>query len=592
MIDTQEYIADHKSLDEPRPLGVSGILRCKNCADFLEACIESCIDALDELIVVFNHCNDKTEEILYQMKDIYPDKIKIYPYKPFVYPINLTLEQYVEVMSLPSDSIHLLTGYNNYAISKTTYRYVIKIDADQIYFKEKFIKLCNAYRATNRVKITLCECIAYNMYQAYCSSFRRKEMQNYLWMERIAIALYPCYFSYVEKMIINEKIVVSLSGINVYTNGENWMVGTGKKGTDVLPPFNGTRDHFFFQVTSSMIMERAVSQSDKNNYRVLEMLYCNRSMTDAGFCWFHLRANMNNTVKHSDELYQKFPDSYIPIRKFRKSRYRSLPIYYAPQTVFSESAFSYFFMATKKQLPWKKLDELRNTYVAYQNEQLKLQNSKGDAEGFKKELQHIIQKYVRQCKATDSSSLQIGNYDIEDALSVYLMQNMGYTQTLEEASSYLNHFIWEKSESLSGLPPPSYNKEWVELLSKYQNYVLVYIHDEEQLKDLLPIISQLDSSVLLLTEYELPDDTDVPEESIALTLELVEEEYLYAPNVKRNFPVLYQYVNTFDTLIQLLSPSSILYQGLILYQKLLLKTIADYRQIPLLKTENLISITL
>lgn len=351
MINTQEYVVDQKSLDEPRPLGVSGMLRCKDCADFLEACIESCINALDELIVVFNHCNDKTEEILYQMQEIYPDKIKIYPYMPFVYPINLTLEQYAEVMSLPSDSIHLLTGYNNYAISKTTYRYVIKIDADQICFKEKFVRLCNAYRTTNKVKITLCECIAYNMYQAYCSSFRRKEMQNYLWMERIAIALYPCYFSYVEKMIINEKIVVSLSGINAYTNGKDWMIGAGKKGTDVPPPFNGTRDLFFFQVTSSMKMERATSQSDKNSYRVIEMFYCNRSMIDAGFCWFHLRANMNNNVKHSDELYQKFPESYISIRKFRKSRYRNLPVYYAPQTAFSENAFSYFFMATRKQLP-------------------------------------------------------------------------------------------------------------------------------------------------------------------------------------------------------------------------------------------------
>lgn len=583
MINTQEYVVDHKSLDKPRPLGVSGMLRCKDCADFLEACIESCIDALDELVVVFNHCKDKTEEILYQMQEIYPDKIKIYPYMPFVYPINLTVEQYAEVMSLPSDSIHLLTGYNNYAISKTTYRYVIKIDADQIYFKEKFVRLCNAYRATNKVKITLCECIAYNMYQAYCSSFRRKEMQNYLWMEGIAVALYPYYYSYVEKMIINEKTVVSLSGINLYTNGEDWMVGTGKKGTDVLPPFNGTRDHFFFQVTSLMMMERAVFESKKNNYQVLEILYCNHSMIDAGFCWFHVRANMNNNIKHSDELYQKFPESYVPIKKFCKSRYRNLPIYDVPRAAFSKSIFSYFFMATKKKLPWKKLDELRNTYVAYQNERLKLQKSKGDAEGFKKGLQRIIQSYLKQCKTTDSSYLQIENYDVEDALSAYLLLNMECTQTLEEASSYLDHFIWEKSESFSGLPSPPYNKEWEELLSNYQNYVLVYIHDEEQLNSLLPIISQLDSSVLLLSEYELPDDTDVPEESIALTLELMEEAYLYNPNLKRNFPVLYQYVNTFDTLIQLLSPSQILCQDLILYQELLLKTIADYRHIPLLE---------
>lgn len=138
------------------------------------------------------------------------------------------------------------------------------------------------------------------------------------------------------------------------------------------------------------------------------------------------------------------------------------------------------------------------------------------------------QEYIADHKSLDEPR---PFYDVEDALSAYLLRNMRCTQTSAEASSYLDHFIWEKSESFSGLPSPSYNKEWVELLSKYQNYALVYIHDEEQMKGLLPIISQLDSPVL----------------------------------------------------IQLLSPSQILCQDLILYQELLLKTIADYRLIPLLK---------
>lgn len=583
MIDTQKYAVDSKSLDEPRPLGVSGILRCKDCADFLEECIESCMEALDELVVVFNHCMDETEEILYRMQQVYPDKIKIYPYEPFVYPINLNLEQYAEVMSLPPDSYHLLTGYNNYPISKTTYRYIIKIDADQIYFKDKLIKLCNAYRTTNKVKITLCECIAYNMYQAYFRSFRRKEMQNYLWMERIAVAFYPYYFSYVEKMIMNEKAVVSLSGINVYTNGEDWVIGVGRKGTDILPPFNGTRDHFFFRAGSSMMMDRVAYHPEENHYQVLEMLYCNREILDVGFCWFHMRANMSNNLEHAHELYQKFLESYIPIQKFCKSGYRNLPIYYAPKTAFSESIFSYFFMATKRQIPWKKLEELHCTYVAYQKKRVELQRSRVNIGGLQKESQRIIQAFLKKCKVADSSSLRMGDYDVEDSLSAYLLQNMNYMKTQEEASSYLEHFVWESSGLFSESQFPSYNNDWIETLSAYQNSVLVYVYDDEQLKVLLPIVRQLDSSVLLLAEYELPDDTDVQEEVAALRLELVPEEYLYNPNLKRNFPVLYQYVNTFDALIQLLSPSRIVCCESDLYQVVLLKTIADCRRISYLK---------
>ena len=47
--------------------GLSGLMRIKNEASFIEGCITSCIDALDELIIVYNDCTDNTPEIV---KDI------------------------------------------------------------------------------------------------------------------------------------------------------------------------------------------------------------------------------------------------------------------------------------------------------------------------------------------------------------------------------------------------------------------------------------------------------------------------------------------------------------------------------------------
>ena len=44
--------------------GLSGFIRAKNEARFLSLCIDSCIDSLDELIVVYNDCSDDTEKIL------------------------------------------------------------------------------------------------------------------------------------------------------------------------------------------------------------------------------------------------------------------------------------------------------------------------------------------------------------------------------------------------------------------------------------------------------------------------------------------------------------------------------------------------
>ena len=47
-------------------------------------CIDSCIDALDELVIVHHDCTDDTPQILRSKQKQYPDKIKIYEYQPYV----------------------------------------------------------------------------------------------------------------------------------------------------------------------------------------------------------------------------------------------------------------------------------------------------------------------------------------------------------------------------------------------------------------------------------------------------------------------------------------------------------------------------
>ena len=50
---------------------VAGIMRVKNDGMFIERCIESCIDALDELIVVHNDCTDNSVEEIEKMREKY-----------------------------------------------------------------------------------------------------------------------------------------------------------------------------------------------------------------------------------------------------------------------------------------------------------------------------------------------------------------------------------------------------------------------------------------------------------------------------------------------------------------------------------------
>ena len=66
---------DFKILDKERPLGISGHLRVKDEAMSVAECIDSCIDALDELIITYNKSSDNTEEILKEYEKKYPDKL-------------------------------------------------------------------------------------------------------------------------------------------------------------------------------------------------------------------------------------------------------------------------------------------------------------------------------------------------------------------------------------------------------------------------------------------------------------------------------------------------------------------------------------
>ena len=142
--DNSEYFVDLSLLTNERPIGVSGLLRVKNDAEFLALCVDSCIDALDELIIVYQECDDDSPQIIEQKRQQYPDKIRTYFYRPLVLSHNLTSEELHYVSTLDKTSIHLLSNYYNYTLSKASYRYAIKIDGDQVYFTDKLKSFCNA----------------------------------------------------------------------------------------------------------------------------------------------------------------------------------------------------------------------------------------------------------------------------------------------------------------------------------------------------------------------------------------------------------------------------------------------------------------
>jgi len=107
--------------------GVSGFMRVKNEEQFIGKVVLSWIKHVDELIIVYNGCNDKTPFILKKMEKLFPNKIKLYHYLPRVYPFNTK-----EFRETNENSIHSFCFYSNFALSKTRYKICIKIDGDHI----------------------------------------------------------------------------------------------------------------------------------------------------------------------------------------------------------------------------------------------------------------------------------------------------------------------------------------------------------------------------------------------------------------------------------------------------------------------------
>ena len=300
----EDYKFDFTELDKERPIGVSGLMRVKNDGEFVAASIDSCIDALDELIIVYDDSDDNTEEEIRNKQKENPEKIKIYHYEPEIFSHNLDDSRFQEVLALPLDSEHLLANYYNWTMSRASYRYCFKIDADQIYFTSKLKFICGLYRSTNKEKICFREIISYwnfRVFSKLCVLFPQfltpRTSKLFIGMKKARRVQ-----SYVYKRIQNEKIVTSFSGINLFFDG-NVKVPLGKFYDGVQPPINGSGDHIFFKPSS---YNKYVVWPQKEYHRIIEIMTPHERMYfGGGFLWLHMNAMRKNIYEINKIKYKR-----------------------------------------------------------------------------------------------------------------------------------------------------------------------------------------------------------------------------------------------------------------------------------------------
>ena len=303
--------------------GLSGILRVKNEGSLIEACIDSCINSLDELIAVYTGCTDDTESILLRKVKQYPNKLKVYKYPYDISWFDLSTEEYDRLQSLPDDSPLLYCNLCNYALSKVRYKYAVKIDADQLYFADKIEEWRDVCKSPKSIKWGA-DLILGSLFKVYFSLYRRlsviigKPMISMLpkWMFDF---WGPKYIKLAKWNLVHNKAAIALSGINLFKDTE-WYIPFDKYNTH--PPYNGEGDTLIFKVTDEVFYSRVKSRQTPN--AVIEVFNQHLPIMFAGPVWFHLHANRAHCWGKVKQVKESHPNLFIPINEFSSMTYKQV----------------------------------------------------------------------------------------------------------------------------------------------------------------------------------------------------------------------------------------------------------------------------
>lgn len=140
-VETYSFTPADLNVAARRP-GLSAFVRTRNGADFIAAAIRSHAPHVDEIVAVYNQCTDDTEAILAGLQDeLGPDKLKLFHYRPRVYPPGS--DQHI---AEPPGSPHSVVAYSNFALARTTRAIAFKVDDDHIAMEGSFARLAEAAR--------------------------------------------------------------------------------------------------------------------------------------------------------------------------------------------------------------------------------------------------------------------------------------------------------------------------------------------------------------------------------------------------------------------------------------------------------------
>ena len=328
--DSADYILDVASLDKERIAGVSGILNTRTDSSTIAACIDSCIHALDELVITYNCPLDKhldnTLEILKAKKAQYPNKISLMEYHA---PFDCTIDQGERIGDyLYKTGIHTQANMHNLGMQRARYSHYCRIDGDQIYFPKYLKNICESIKNGSDIIDIFGNSVAQD---------KQHPMPSY-----------------------------NLSMINIFPHEGRWYVSTDhQKHRD---PFSGCGDHVIHKISSQTMY---ATKTDLNHKFIGPDLFvpyerqkqegAKRLMTSNYLGW------MSFHCKHISafQRYFDFSDEFSYIDHYRKNIF--LPNFkdFVEINTALENGFEQFRNVSPKWIvgAWEKSWELRASMV-------------------------------------------------------------------------------------------------------------------------------------------------------------------------------------------------------------------------------------
>lgn len=306
--------------------GLSGLIRTRNEASLLGPCIDSCIDALDELIVICFDCTDNTLEVLEEKRRQYPDKLRVFEYNHKVLAFDLTQEEFELAKALPDDSPRLYGNLCNWGKSKARYKYLTKIDADQLYFADELKKWRDVCSGAVQLKWRISFIWGW-LFMMYFSLYRRVSLRSgkpCLWMipDWLVKILFKPYSDYSKWMLQRGKVLIALSGVNVFKD-DRWYVTFD--GVNIHPPYNGEGDTVIFKISDHTYWGKYYRE-DRKPYSVTEVLVdtLNRKLMFSYPVWFHVHANRKYCCDKVKKMKDEHPECFVPIEDFPNMTYQQV----------------------------------------------------------------------------------------------------------------------------------------------------------------------------------------------------------------------------------------------------------------------------